>query len=160
MTMKVGITGHQERKGIQWLWVKDTIYAALYKLGNVDKALSSLAAGSDQVFAEAALSLGIPVVAVIPLEGYEQFFKGSSLVTYRRLLSQSEPVHLKWSGDPERAFFEAGKRVVDESDLMFAVWDGEQAKGLGGTGDIVEYARQEGKPLIHIDPIAKAVRRR
>ena len=39
------------------------------------------------------------------------------------------------------------------------VWDGEKAEGLGGTGDIVTYARQRGKPVVHIEPITKVVRR-
>lgn len=157
--MNVGITGHQERKGIQWSWVRDIISAELYRLRNVDKALSSLAAGSDQVFAEAALSLGIPVVAVIPLNGYEQFFKGPSLLTYRWLLSQSELIQLKWSGDPERAFFEAGKFVVDHCDLLFAVWDEERAEGLGGTADIVLYAQQKQKTITYINPLKKTTLR-
>jgi hypothetical protein len=46
------------------------------------KAYSSLATGSDQVFAEAAINLEIPVVAVLPFEGYERYFRGSDLADY------------------------------------------------------------------------------
>lgn len=156
--MKVGITGHQKREGIQWPWVRRTICAELRRAGNVTRALSSLAAGSDQEFAEAALSLGIAVTAVIPLEEYGRFFKGPDLAHYQRLLEKSEAVHLRWQGDPEHAFFEAGRFIVDQCDLLFAVWDGEKAEGLGGTGDIVDYAWQQGRPVIHIEPISKIVK--
>lgn len=57
--MRIGITGHQEREGIRWPWVEQTVRAEMLKLQNVERALSSLAAGSDQIFAEAAMSLGI-----------------------------------------------------------------------------------------------------
>ena len=156
--MKVGITGHQERKGIRWIWVEDTLRAELAKLGSVDKALSSLAAGSDQVFAHAAISLGIPLVAVVPLEGYERFFRGVVLAKYRKLLDQCEVIELTWKGDPERAFFEAGKFIVDNCDRLFAVWDGEGAEGLGGTGDVVGYAQHRHRPVVHINPFAETVR--
>ena len=43
-----------------------------------------------------------------------------------------------------------GKEVVDTADVLFAIWDGEEAKGKGGTGDIVQYARDEGKYVVHI----------
>jgi|SRR4051812_21262839 hypothetical protein len=157
--MKVGITGHQNRRGIQWSWVKDTIRAELRNSGRVHKALSSLAAGSDQVFAGVALGLGIPVVAVVPLDGYERFFEGPALVTYRRLLDQCELIQLTCKVSPERAFFEAGKFIVDSCDLLFAVWDGASAEGLGGTGDVVGYAQHKRRPVVHINPFNKTVRR-
>lgn len=157
--MRVGITGHQKREGIQWPWVREIICAELGRAGNVTRALSSLAAGSDQEFAAAAISLGIAVTAVIPLEGYERFFEGLDLARYQRLLKQCEIMQFCWRGAPEHAFFEAGKFIVDQCDLLFAVWDGEKAEGLGGTGDIVNYARQKGRPFIQIDPISKTVKR-
>ncbi len=42
---------------------------------------------------------------------------------------------------------------------MMAVWDGEPAQGLGGTGDVVDYALARRKPVIHIDPIKRRVMR-
>jgi len=157
--MKIGITGHQEREGIDWRWVRHVLHAEFDKIGKVDRVLSSLAAGSDQLFAEVALSLGIPVTAVIPVEDYARFFKGSSLDNYTKLLSRCEPLRLAGSQDPERAFYEAGKLIVDQADVMFAIWDGEKAEGLGGTGDIVMYARSKGKPVVHIEPINRFVHR-
>jgi hypothetical protein len=157
--VKIGVTGHQKREGIKWSWVKETIAAELSKIHNVTLALSSLAIGTDHIFAEVAISLNIPVLAVIPLENYERFFEGADLASYRRLLHRCEKMQLKWKGNPERAFFEAGKLVVDQCDLLFAVWDGEKPEGLGGTADIVQYAEQQGRPVCYIDPMEKTVRR-
>jgi hypothetical protein len=139
--------------------VEHTIRVELARVGNVHKALSSLAAGSDQVFAQAAIRLGIPVIAVVPLEGYERFFEGLALANYRKLLDQCELIQLARKGDPERAFFEAGKFIVDNCDWLFAVWDGAGAEGLGGTGDVVGYAQHKHRPVVHINPFAETVRR-
>jgi hypothetical protein len=50
------------------------------------------------------------------------------------------------------AYMETGILTADRADVMVAVWDGKPAAGLGGTGDVVDYVRALGKPLIIIDP--------
>jgi hypothetical protein len=40
--------------------------------------------------------------------------------------------------------------VVDNSDIVMVVWDGNSSAGKGGTGDVVEYARSLKKPLLWI----------
>jgi hypothetical protein len=156
--MKVGVTGHQAREGIKWSWVEGIVRAELIKLGRIDKAFSSLAAGTDQLFAEAALHLSISVTVVIPLEHYEQFFEGAALANYVRLLAECDQLSLKGpADDPDQAFFAAGTFIVDSCDCLFAVWDGEPAEGFGGTADIVEYARRIRRRVLHINPITEAV---
>jgi hypothetical protein len=41
---------------------------------------------------------------------------------------------------------------VNRSDRLLAVWDGKPAQGLGGTGDIVAYAKSRGLPTTVIWP--------
>ena len=43
-----------------------------------------------------------------------------------------------------------GFAVVEQSDVIIAIWDGEPARGRGGTGDIVQRARRLARPLIWI----------
>src|SRR5438309_2700977 len=57
------------------------------------------------------------------------------------------------------AYLECGLLVVDEADLVIAVWDGKPSRGVGGTADIVTNARTLIKPLILIDPDSLAVKR-
>jgi len=52
----------------------------------------------------------------------------------------------------EEAFFAAGKAVVDACDWLIAVWDGEPARGLGGSADVVAYARNQGRRVDVIWP--------
>ena len=46
----------------------------------------------------------------------------------------------------------ASRLMVDAADELFAVWDGQPARGHGGTGDVVAYARERGKPVHVIWP--------
>jgi hypothetical protein len=91
-------------------------------------------------------------------------------VTPRRLASHSgrygaqalsratEVEQLPFPEPSEAAFMAAGRRVVDNSDWLLAIWDGEKSRGLGGTADIVAYAEERGKRVEVLWPAV--VRRR
>jgi hypothetical protein len=55
------------------------------------------------------------------------------------------------NGSRDDAYLDCGMATVDGSDVLLAVWDGEPARGKGGTGDVVAYARSLGRPLVLID---------
>ncbi len=130
------------------------------ELGDVHQAYSSLAVGADQVFAAAALNMNIPVLAVLPLYAYEQLFTGQELTRYHDLLARCEHIVLdRAGGNPEQAFLEAGRYIVDHSDVLIAVWDGGPSEGLGGTADIVDYAKCKNRHVFHIDPFQRTVTR-
>ncbi|WP_171471170.1 hypothetical protein [Frigoriglobus tundricola] len=116
--------------------------------------LVALAEGGDQAFTDAALALGIPVDVVLPCTLYEDTFEGAEAkAKYHSLLAQSNNVvTLDYVEPSEDAFLAAGKYVVDHCDLLVTLWNGKQAAGKGGTGDVVEYARSLGRPLIHVHP--------
>ncbi len=153
----VGITGHQKRRGLDWNWVNDTLRAELSALGGISRALSSLAAGADQRFAAVALELNIPVTAVLPMQGYERFLRGRDLARYHELLARCDQLVLEGTGRPNEAFLAAGRYIVDHCDVLFAVWDGLPAGAMGGTGDIVEYARLLQRRVVHLSPQPRRV---
>jgi uncharacterized phage-like protein YoqJ len=156
--MNVGITGHQYRPSIDWGWVAQAIRGEIKKLPTIKTLFSSLATGSDQIAADVAIDLGVLVTAVIPVENYEQYFNDADLTNYRRILAHCDVVQLAWRGDSQGAFFEAGKYIVGNSDMLLAVWDGKRAGGIGGTGDVVAYAKRRAKKIIHIDPLNRKMR--
>ena len=41
--------------------------------------------------------------------------------------------------------------ILDGSDVLLAIYDGQGNNGAGGTGDTLEKARARGKPVIVID---------
>ena len=154
--MKIGITGHQEREGIDWEWVKIKVERYLVGKSRII-GFSSLAKGTDQLFANAVLDHGGTLIAVIPVNDYETYFKGYDLDEYQRLLAASDPIELGSIKRDAQAFLDAGKWIVREVDKMIAVWDGEPAEGAGGTGDIVEYAKALNKPVLHLNPMSEIV---
>jgi hypothetical protein len=54
--------------------------------------------------------------------------------------------------DRTAAYLHCGLCTVDRADLVMAVWDRNPARGVGGTAEVVEYARSKKKPLILIHP--------
>lgn len=156
---KVGITGHQNIGSAEITsWVHDKVHDVLVE-HKVTYGFTSLAIGADQMFTDILLMMSVPYMVVIPSKNYESTFKSKSeRERYRRLLSLAEEqLVLDYDKPSEKAFFDAGKYVVRYSDLIIAVWNGEKAKGLGGTADVVEYARTQGKSVIHINNIQRVV---
>ncbi|MGH7867899.1 MAG: hypothetical protein ACREP9_09805 [Candidatus Dormibacteraceae bacterium] len=143
--MRVGFTGHQNLPPEFVSKIRHELWEQLRGDATGLTGLSSLAEGADQIFASTILSSGGALEVVIPSAGYQATFSEEALDGYKSLLSKASRVHqLPFNEPSEEAFFAAGKYVVDNSDRMIAVWDGEKAAGLGGTGDIVQYARDRG----------------
>ena len=157
--MIVGVTGHQDLgSSATARWVSDVVCRAV-KEYNVTQGITCLAAGADQIYAEILKGENIPYFVVIPSDNYEKTFGNrSSLEKYQMLLDQAHRmIKLKFNEPNEIAFFEAGKRVVNLSRDIFAIWNGNKAKGLGGTADIVQYALEKNKKVVHFNPISKTV---
>lgn len=145
---RIGITGHRDIPDAALSAVRSGIRTELQ--GHpATRALSSLAAGADQLFAEIALDCGIPLTAVIPGMDYETHLgDDEARASYRRLLKCcAERVELPYERTHDEAYYAAGRYIVDHADRMVAVWDGAPARGLGGTADIVAYARRTGVPV-------------
>lgn len=116
--------------------------------------ICSLAAGADQLFADAVLDTGNKLAVIVPSADYETTFEeASDLHHYRVLLAQAATVvQLDYAKPTEEAFFAAGKEVARQCDLLLAVWDGQPAAGVGGTADVVSFAREHGKQVVVMWP--------
>jgi len=117
--------------------------------------VSALAEGADRIVTHEVLALeGAWLDAVLPLapDDYERDFETpESRAEFRTLLARAAQVSVV--GDErsrDDAYEAAGREVVDRSDVLLALWDGEPARGKGGTADVVEYARSGGVPVIWI----------
>lgn len=147
---RIGVTGHRSIPAAVLPSVRTGIRRQLRREGDEEvEALSCLAAGADQLFAALALDRGIPVTAVIPGMDYEAHLgDADTRAAYRHLLGSCRTrVNLPVEATHEEAYFAAGRWIVDHADRLVAVWDGQPARGLGGTGDVVAYARRRGVPV-------------
>lgn len=145
MTTTIGVTGHQNLPEGARVHAEQAIAALLADRPAPVIGLSSLAEGADQIFADVLLRSGGRLHAVIPCWGYAATFPEASKQNYVRLLAAARSVTtLAYAKPSEQAFDAAGQYIVEHSDLLVAVWDGQPANGLGGTADTVEYARKLG----------------
>ena len=157
--MKAGITGHQNLGDEETVaWVAESLANAVAQ-HKIDYGFTSLAIGADQLFAQILRDRGIAYTAVLPCREIEKTFQTlEHLESYRRLFNSAASAEtLNFIEPAEIAFFEAGKRVIDLSEIVIAVWNGLPAKGLGGTADAVKYAREQKKWVVHINPIKRQV---
>lgn len=151
--MIAGITGHRELENIDWI---KTMMKEIISEMKITYGVTCLATGADELFAESLRQERISYTAVIPCINYETTFEDVELGEFRlSKRSASKLIELSNDHPSEKAFDEAGKAVVDNSEMLIAIWDGEEAKGLGGTADIVDYAKSQNKKIIHLNPITK-----
>ncbi|MGH8932009.1 MAG: hypothetical protein ACRDZO_15655 [Egibacteraceae bacterium] len=112
--------------------------------------ISCLADGA----ARAVLDLGGKLEVVVPAWQYRDSLDlPGEREAYDQLFAKAwHVVRLPFEESTEGSHLTAGQRIVDTSDLLIAVWDGQPARGPGGTADIVAYARQKGVPTRVIWP--------
>jgi hypothetical protein len=151
----VGFTGHQNLIGVTRRQVAHAIVEQLVNVrGEEFTGVTSLAAGADQIFGFCVLAAGGRLEAVIPADGYRDTMQNIDQVHFDLLLALSTTVeHLPFREPTNEAYLSAGERVVNKCDLLLAVWDGRPAAGLGGTADVVAYARHHGTEVHVIWPL-------
>ncbi len=160
----VGFSGHRklaDPAGVER--VLRNVLASLSAESDVEwLALSSLAAGSDMLFARTALRVGLGWEAVLPLPPAEfrRDFADAEWREVEELLGEAEHVGVvSERSQRDDSYLDCGMETVNHCDVLVAVWDGEPARGRGGTAEIVAYARDLGRPLIIIDAKTLHVRR-
>lgn len=179
MAFQVGVTGHRAlpgadlpalqaaaadvfraiRDGVVRLHAADQAGAA--PLFQPDppalRCVCGLAEGADTVLAAAALAEGWTLVATLPFavdEFARDFPLGPARERFHDLLAQAS-VACELDGDRRHggeAYADIGVQVVEQSDLLLAVWDGLPPRGPGGTGDVVGHALERGLPVAIMPP--------
>jgi hypothetical protein len=91
------------------------------------------------------LDAGGQIEAVIPALEYRDGLPADAIAEYDALLSTAVAVHkLPFTESSSEAHMAASEFMIDHADELYAVWDGQPARGHGGTADVVTYARQRG----------------
>ena len=128
------------------------------------RAVSPLAEGADRILAEEAVALGYALCCVMPFHQaeYEADFapdkalEPDSLDRFRGLLRAAAGpglVKFELDGAPSHraaAYGAAGRVVLNQSDLLIAVWNGREGQG-GGTYELMREAARFRVPLLWID---------
>ena len=112
--------------------------------------LTSLAEGADQLVID-TLGAGAIYSAILPLplEEYRRTFKSDAARRHlddllRRARSVTMPPETPAADDD---FERANNYILANADVVMVLWDGQPARGKGGTGEFVATARLLGRPL-------------
>jgi hypothetical protein len=150
---RIAVSGHRGLPAETVTLVDAAIRAELQAAGGGVTGLSSLAGGADQIFAQAVLDLGGQIETVVPAEKYRDSLPAEARVEYDQLLARSVAVHpMPFTEPTPEAYMAAAEFMIGLADELWAVWDGEHARGYGGTADVVAYAWDNGKPVEVIWP--------
>jgi len=116
-------------------------------------ALSAIAEGADIIFAETALLLKIVLHTVKPFKKYiNDFEKTSSKHRYINLQQKAKKqIELPYINRSEKAYYEAMQWVLNNSDILVAIWDGKEMNTKAGTAAAVKQVIANNNAWIHID---------
>lgn len=151
----ISVTGHRILAEVEL--INAGIDAALDHIqkrfpGESLAVMSTLAEGADRLAAQRVLLRpNAKLIAPLPFPqaDYETDFEsGGSKAEFRELLSRAaEVIQLKLPERRDEAYEAAGIYVLDHCDVLLAIWDGRDAQGRGGTGEIVSHARERDLPI-------------
>ena len=166
--VRVGVTGHRSLAQVARL--REHVDSVLDRIGAASGAdlvaVSSLAEGADRILAERVLARGGSLIALLPMpaDEYEaDFATARSRREFHDLLAAADRVVV--IADPqqapnqrpaapearEAAYERAGLAVLDGSDVLVALWDGQPSRGRGGTAELVAAARARGHRVEVVD---------
>ena len=161
-TFRIGVTGHRELADPSVLIpaIHQAIHGITERLlGSGARppllVISALAEGADRLVAREVLTEpGAELQAVLPRPArdyLDDFGTEKSKAEFTELLSGASAVWQAPVGKTRQdGYEEAGHYVVDSSDAVIALWDGEPSRGQGGTATVVAYARQQRVPLVWV----------
>lgn len=156
--LSVGVTGHRdlvpdEIPGIE-TGIRNFFQGLVDDFPDLPlQLITPLAEGGDQIAAEVALSMGVSLVAVLPMvqTEYERDFSSpAELEEFRRLLACCDEVIVlpPVAGDLESPYSvherglqyaQLGVFTSDHCQVLLALWDGKLGEHIGGTGHVVKY---------------------
>lgn len=152
--VRIGVTGHRILAELDR--VGAGVGEALRRIDEVFPGqgwtvISPLAEGADRLVAEQALSRpSARLVVPLPLPRLDymtDFQSAESRAEFLRLLERADQVIELPPAATRSQYDAAGSYVLDNCDVLVAVWDGKGSQGDGGTAAIVERARRRGLPI-------------
>jgi hypothetical protein len=154
----VGVTSHRDLDPAQLheLEARVRTALALLRARYPELALvvmSALAEGGDRLVAEIGMDMGARLVVPLPLPlslYRDDFASDESHRAFDALIARAEIIPLAWPADGfddlrmpgparDRQYLHAGLFVANHCHVLFALWDGRDHAGTGGTGQVVRY---------------------
>ena len=164
MVYKICFTGHRP-KGLPWgydetkescVLFKNTIYAIIEKtiINGYTYFITGMALGIDMICAEIVLELkkkykNIMLECAIPCINQEKRWTLPQQERYNQILSKADIIkYVNKSEYNDNCMKERNKYMVENSDVVIAVWNGYPS----GTSNTIKLAKDIGKQVIIINP--------
>lgn len=146
--MRIGITGHRGLSEETTRLITERLHQVLNEFDGDLVGVSLLADGPDSIFAEEVLRHGGQLHVVVPASRYRDELPAEHHATYDRLLAQAADVQrLDYTDSTEEAHMAGSQAMLANIDLLLAIWDGQPARGYGGTADVVHAAYERDIPV-------------
>lgn len=169
--LTVGVTGHRAIRPQDVPALADGVKKALTGLRQRYPhcplvMLNDLSEGAGQLCARAALDMGVPLIAALPMDRaeFEKDFEGPALEGFRSLYERAEqrfvvPATEAAPEAPDRNFFyrQQGIYVATHCHVLLALWDGGPGTNAAcGTAEAVDFALHQAYHPIHSAPLFSA----
>ncbi len=107
------------------------------------------ALGVDTDVARECWRLAIPYILCAPCRNQDSKWRAESRVAYKKMCELAHQVIYVHDGayTSAQCLFDRNKYMVDNSDKLVAVWNGDT---FGGTWHCMSYAKSVNKPIAHI----------
>jgi hypothetical protein len=174
--LAVGVTGHRRIKlhSVEARSLEDSIKRLIegmraglatwagdnnvfQPIAPVVRIVGMAADGADLIGARAGFQAGAQLANILPfpLDNYlADFTDADAQVVFKEVVTSSQAtLELPGTRDEgDRAYERANEAILDQSDLLLAIWDGSPARGRGGTADMIREALNRDLPVIVVDP--------
>lgn len=162
-TLAIGFTGHRNLpdQDKSRAAIRKVLEEWIARIPGVAYAVSSAAAGGDLLFAETCLELKLPIRIFLPMpkEQFRDDFDDPTWERAERVFASALSVEVTTASEqPAERYYECGIETVQQSQLLIALWDGGPSQGMGGTADMVHFAREQGRPVVWIHSVTGEAR--
>lgn len=163
----VAITGHRDLVAAEIPLIRKRVREFLEGLRRdyPDRGVSivsALAEGADQLVAEEALALNIPLVAVLPMprdyyiedfastdarDRFKLLCSNAAEILEMPILSGNTAASISNDSDSRaRQYAQLGVFLCSHCHILLALWDGKYSNKLGGTGEVVRFHHEDVMP--------------
>ncbi|QDU39624.1 hypothetical protein Mal4_39700 [Maioricimonas rarisocia] len=175
-SLRIGVTGHRNLSDAAG--VAEAVERLQERIENTLRpqtrtplnrvVISPLAKGADRIVAETVLKRersSLEVLSPFTLAEYRRDFEEpDDREEFEILLDRADVVRCVTTDSPpqdasddeqsdwrNRGYLQVGRAVVDACEMLIVVWDGKEARGTGGTADIVGYALRQRRTVIWVN---------
>lgn len=164
--LKIAVTGHRSNRISNEAESALTaiVEHLLARLKNESRqpiqVISALAEGADRIVVEAAILVDVPFRVILPFPAADyadDFASDASKQRFLELLEFAQATDtLVFAEQRKRSdgYVAVGDALLASADVLLAIWDGEPARGHGGTADVVRQALDKRIPVLWLLPQA------